>query len=699
MTSFDHLRTTYFDECAELLESAYTHLAAIEDGCADDESIHAVFRAIHSIKGGGGIFGFDRLVAFAHVFETTLDLLREGRLAVAPPIAALLLRSTDAIADLVSAARTGEDKPPGFENDLLAALQTAVESCTAPPEQAPAAAVETRFGIWLQRYRIRFAPHASMCASANDPLLIIRELQRLGQVEVEADLSRLPPLATLEPSEVYLAWTMLVQTTAPAASLAEAFEYVAAECDLLIEPLADDLPAGAPVAVPIAPAAEPLAEEAAAQPLADRARSAATHDTAPAGSASIRIDVDKVDRLVNLVGELVINQAMLAQLGSNLPPELCGGLLDGLDTMAQHLRELQEGVMAIRAQPVRSVFARMPRLVREVSAQLGKDVRLVVSGEGTEIDKTVIEQLADPLTHLLRNALDHGIEAPDEREELGKPRQGTIHLGAAHRSGRIVIEVADDGQGIPRAKVLARARERGLVAADANLTDEEIDALIFLPGFSTVEVVSDISGRGVGMDVVKRNIQALGGRIAVESRAGAGARFLLSLPLTLAILDGMAIAVGRESYIIPLANIVESSAPEAGQHPSHRRSRRRARHSRRIRAAGLPAPAPARAGRRHRSLRGHRRHRRERRRGQGRSGRRRAARPAAGGGEKPRGELRPGGWCRWCNHSRRRARRSDPRRQPLAGCARLGRILRTARGGGTAHVAPAAMNRTRQQPQ
>ena len=274
------------------------------------------------------------------------------------------------------------------------------------------------------------------------------------------------------------------------------------------------------------------------------------------------MDVDKVDRLVNLVGELVINQAMLAQLGLRLPPEMCGGLLNGLDTMSQHLRELQEGVMAIRAQPVKSVFSRMPRLVREVSAHLGKDVHLVISGEGTEIDKTVIEQLADPLTHLLRNSLDHGLELPEERLARGKPRQGTILLSAEHRGGRIVIEVADDGQGIPRAKVLAKAQERGLVARDVTLSEEEIDHLIFLPGFSTAAKVSDVSGRGVGLDVVKRNIQALGGRIAVDSRDGVGSRFQLSLPLTLAILDGMAVAVGAESYIVPLTNIMESLRPK-----------------------------------------------------------------------------------------------------------------------------------------
>ncbi len=448
------------------------------------------------------------------------------------------------------ATRDGTDKPSDFEGELIAALRAlasnrggaalAVQpqaSMLVPPAAEPA------------RYRVRFLPRSGLFRSANEPLLIIRQLMRVGRVQVEADLSRLPSLGDMDPEEAYLAWTLHVETAQPCAAIEEAFEFVEDDCDLMIEAL--DVGAGQGVTDTPAPV---IATNA--------------HTTAPPPSPSIRVDVDKVDRLVNLVGELVINQAMLAQLGSRLPPEMCAGLLNGLDTMSQHLRELQEGVMAIRAQPVKSVFSRMPRLVREVSAHLGKDVHLAISGEGTEIDKTVIEQLADPLTHLLRNALDHGIELPDVRMAQGKPRQGTIFLSAEHRGGRIVIEVADDGQGIPRAKVLAKAQERGLVAKDATLTDEEIDHLIFLPGFSTADKVSDVSGRGVGLDVVTRNIQTLAGRIGVDSREGKGSRFQLSLPLTLAILDGMAVAVGAECYIVPLTNIMESLRPKpASIHP------------------------------------------------------------------------------------------------------------------------------------
>jgi two-component system chemotaxis sensor kinase CheA len=563
--SFDHLKATYFQECAELLDSVYVHLGDMAEGREDGDTVHAVFRAVHSIKGGGGAFGFDRLVAFAHVQETLLDLLRDGRIAFSPGLAALLLRATDALSDLVGAERTGEPAAAGHEAGLLAELARAAEVTAAPGSASPGQARPDRAepppGI-PTLLRIRFRPRASLFHTGNEPLLLIRELKRLGEATVTAELDRLPELERMDPDGAYLAWTVDLVTTAAPATVAEVFEFVTDHCDLAIEtaapaPAADHAAAASAAPPPSAPPPSPRSG-------ATVATSVAPASARPAAGQSVRVDVEKVDRLVNLVGELVINQAMLVQLGAGLPPELCPGLITGLETLSQHLREMQEGVMAIRTQPVKSVFSRMPRLVRELSAQLGKDVRLVVTGEATEIDKTVIEQLADPLTHLLRNALDHGIERPDQRVAIGKPPQGTIHLAAEHRSGKIVIEVCDDGKGIDRDRVLARARERGLVTPDARPSEEEIDNLIFLPGFSTADTVSSISGRGVGMDVVRRNIQALGGRITLQSRAGAGSRFLLSLPLTLAILDGMIVAVGGESYIVPLTNIIESLRPKAG---------------------------------------------------------------------------------------------------------------------------------------
>jgi two-component system chemotaxis sensor kinase CheA len=575
---FDHLKSTYFQECAELLDNVYGHLAALEDGGGDDETVHAIFRAVHSIKGGGGAFGFERMVAFAHVLETLLDLLRDGKIAATPQLLALLVRATDVLSDLIAAERTGLPVAAGFETALLAALDVVATSALSAVAGAPAsrklaaaspqAAAATPAGASVA-YRIHLQPHAGLFRNASEPLLLIRALQRLGSLEVVADIARLPALEMLDPETAYIGWNMVLRTPQPVAKIAETFEFVNDQCDLLIE-AADGMVALEEVIAAAEAASAPTANARALPELAalPAAGAAARPDAAegrrgelPAVVQSVRVDVEKIDRLVNLVGELVINQAMLIQLGGSLPSDMCPGLISGLGTLSQHLRELQEGVMAIRTQPVKSVFSRMPRLVRELSVQLGKDARLFITGEGTEIDKTVVEQLADPLTHLLRNAIDHGIEPPEERVAQGKPPQGSIHLAAEHRSGRIVIEVSDDGRGINRERVLARGRERGLVGPEAQPSEEEIDALIFLPGFSTAETVSSVSGRGVGMDVVRRNIQALGGRITVQSRQGAGSRFLLSLPLTLAILDGMIVAVGHESYIVPLTNIVESLRP------------------------------------------------------------------------------------------------------------------------------------------
>ena len=544
----DQLRATYFEECAELLDSAYAQLNALHEGAGDGETIHALFRAIHSIKGGGGVFGFARIVALAHSMETLLDLMRDGAVPSDPARVMLVLRGADILADLLGAERSNGTVPAGIEDGLVADLAEALDGHGGPQAEAAQEAGPRTAAGW----RIRFAPQPALYRNANDPLLLVRDLRRLGPVEVVADLSRLPALDTMDPEGAYCAWTFELTAAATLAQVEEVFEFVVDDCDMSIEPLG-----GA---------------EAAAFVEADVPAETTVQAQAPAraemAAQSVRVDVVKVDKLVNLVGELVINQSMLVQMGSTLPPEVCPGLIAGLETLSQHLRELQEGVMAIRTQPVKSVFGRMPRLVRELSAQLGKDIRLIVTGEGTEIDKTVVEQLADPLTHLLRNALDHGIETPEQRVAAGKPPQGTVLLSAEQRSGRIVIVLADDGRGIDRARVLARAKERGLVAADTSMTDSEIDELIFLPGFSTAAAVSSVSGRGVGMDVVRRNIQGLGGRIAIESVTGQGSRFILSLPLTLAVMDGLVVSVGEETYVVPITSIVESLRPRrADIHP------------------------------------------------------------------------------------------------------------------------------------
>ncbi|MGJ4995351.1 chemotaxis protein CheA [Bradyrhizobium sp. HKCCYLS3077] len=542
-------RKTYFEECAELLDALQSNLELLSSGQEDDETLHAIFRSVHSIKGGAGAFGCTDLVAFSHTFESLLDALRDHKIAASQEIRQLLLRASDALADIVTAARLEQQLPPNFASDISVAMQDALQGAGQASGAAPAhVAVETK-SLGEQKYRIKFRPHTEMLKKANEPLLLIRQLRKLGTLTTVVDSSSLPALGQLDPEAAYFNWTFTLETAVPRGAIQDVFEFVEDDCDLEIEQLES-----------AASAVETVAGEPGGAP-------------APAVSAvsvaqSIRVDVDKVDRLVNLVGELVISQAMLTEQGLSLPADKYPQLIQGIEALAQSARELQESVMAIRAQPVKSVFARMPRIVRELAATLGKEVRIITSGEMTEIDKTVIEQLNDPLTHMIRNALDHGIEPPAERLAAGKSRQGTIHLSAAQRSGRIVIEVSDDGRGINREKILAKARARDLVPAGANLSDDEIDNLIFLPAFSTADVISNISGRGVGMDVVKRNVQALGGRISVRSRFGQGSSFILSLPLTLAVVDGMVVSVGRETFIIPLVAIVENLRPLAADiHP------------------------------------------------------------------------------------------------------------------------------------
>ena len=548
-------RRTFFEECADLLAQAEQQLASLGEAPTDAEAMAAIFRAVHSIKGGAGAFGFDRLVAFAHVFESVLDQLRAN-----PELAAarldraghgLLMRSFDMLADLVTEARGEQPLPPGHEATILRALAAWQAPGGAAPGHAsaeaapPAAAPSGR-----QRFRLHFAPSAEMMRQGNEPLLLLRELHSLGTMDVAADLGRLPDFELLEPDIAYLAWNAEIETEVDAARLAEVFEFVADDSTLRIE------------AIETPDAVAAIAHDLPEAPQTGAAD--ATPSTPAALTSSIRVNLEKVDRLVDMVGEIVITHAMITQQISG--PHLIRHpeLVRELDQMAHHVRELQENVMSIRAQPVRSVFARLPRLVRELALELGRDVRVVTSGESTEVDKTVIEQLSDPLTHLVRNAVDHGIEPPDQRVAAGKSREGTITLSASHRSGRVVLEIADDGRGIDRARVRARCVERGLVAADAVLSDEEIDNFIFLPGFSTAEKISNISGRGVGMDVVKRNIQGLGGRIHLSSTPGRGSRITLSLPLTLAVLDGMIVTAGGERYIVPLTNILESVRPRPG---------------------------------------------------------------------------------------------------------------------------------------
>ena len=603
------IRDTFFQECEEQLAALEGGLLMMEGGDCDSETVNAVFRAVHSVKGGAGAFGLDDLVRFAHAFETALDDVRAGHLAPDPRVLGVMLRAADALADLVRVARDG-GAADAERNRLLVGELKALSG--NPQPQAPklddaggSAADDGMDGFAFQPLRfdfdappapaeqawtVRFRPGAELYAKANEAAALLRELGRLGSATVTLDASALPSLPDLDPEGAYLSWTINLATAQPESAIREMFEFVEGDCELDIAPAVAQPPGQAggigdidlaaltqqsQVAVVAALAASGAETPGAAEPVpAAQAPDAGTPDpgrasrpadaAAPASKATIRVDLDRVDRLIDLVGELVINQAMLAQRVSEAGLSRSSNVALGLGDLEQLTREIQDSVMAIRAQPVKSVFQRMPRLVREVSALTGKPVRLVTEGEGTEVDKTVIEHLADPLTHMIRHAIDHGLERPEDRAAAGKPADGTVRLAARHRSGRIVIEVSDDGGGINRSRVRASAAAKGLIAPDAVLSDEETDNLIFLPGFSTAEAVSDISGRGVGMDVVKRAIQALGGRIAIASRPGQGSTFTMSLPLTLAVLDGMAVSVGGQTLVVPLAAIVETLQPRTG---------------------------------------------------------------------------------------------------------------------------------------
>ena len=603
------IRASFFVECEELLESLQDALSDMDEGNHDNETINIVFRAVHSIKGGAGAFGLDALVGFAHRYETVLDELRSGRMTITPEAMKLFFQAADFLQDHVRAARDAAPPPDGSE-DCLVALEALIGGGAGPAVEEDVSdfqpmglafdfgPVETATAtpVWT----VRFRPAAALYSSGNEPLHLLRALGKLGAGITRCDLTRLPTLEALDPESSWLEWTVEITGDVTDFDIREVFDFVEDVCEIEIingaadtalpdpggfplpevdapglpdlPPLAQDpqdpvplAPAPAPQAeiVPL-PKSEPRAEVApppfvAVDQTAAPAGGAAPREAASEPSATVRVDLDRIDRLVNLVGELVINQAMLAQsvAEAGLPPN--SAVMTGLEAFMMLTRDIQDSVMMIRAQPVKPLFQRMARIVREASGAVGKEVRLRTEGEATEVDKTVIERLADPLTHMIRNAVDHGLERPDKRRAAGKTAEGVITLSAQHRSGRVVIEVADDGAGINRPKVREIAISKGLIPPDAQLSDSEIDNLLFLPGFSTADQVSALSGRGVGMDVVRQAIQSLGGRITIHSEPGKGTRFSISLPLTLAVLDGMVVNVAGETLVVPLSAILETA--------------------------------------------------------------------------------------------------------------------------------------------
>ncbi len=575
MDTMAAIKQTFFQECEEQLVELETGLLAIEAGDHDSETVNAVFRAVHSIKGGAGAFNLDDLVHFAHLFESAMELVRTGKLAPIVPVVKTMLRAADVLADLVREARDDEHHDPSRSAAITAELSALARPLAADAEPfadfdfTPVMVDLSDFAdlgghAAPSGFRIGFTPRPDLYAKGNETAILLREVERLGTARITCDTSAVPLLDALDPEGAYLSWTVELDTDRDEAAVREIFDFVEWDSTLAIEPL------GSSAALSSTPSdAEDSDPPVAAVPSSSERgvgtspNVVSSQERATAAQPTIRVDLERVDRLIDLVGELVINQAMLAERVMEAGLARVSAVATGLDELEQLTREIQDSVMAIRAQPVKSVFQRMPRLVREVAAQVGKSVRLVTEGEATEVDKTVIERLSDPLTHMIRNAIDHGLENPEARRASGKAEEGLVRLSALHRSGRIVIEVADDGAGIDRSRVRQIAVERGLLAADAKLSDEEVDNLIFLPGFSTANTVSDISGRGVGMDVVKRSIHSLGGRISIASRPGQGSTFTMSLPLTLAVLDGMVVTVAGQTLVIPLTAIVETLLPRA----------------------------------------------------------------------------------------------------------------------------------------
>ncbi|WP_304616665.1 chemotaxis protein CheA [Paracoccus sp. (in: a-proteobacteria)] len=565
MADIDTLRPAFFEECEDLLARMAEGLARIPEaaGRQDLDPVHDVFRAVHSIKGGAGAFGLASLVNFAHAFETVLDLMRAGSLPADGAAMHTLLRASDVLSDMVAAARDGQDDPAQMaalllELDLLA-------------DGGPGDTVEPDFGFQPVKldllafdlpepdaqpdgagFAVTLIPTAGLYATGHEPLSLLRALADLGAAEVTADLSGVAPLAALDLARPGLCWRTRITTPEAEDQIAAIFDFVGDLADVTITRLAhaDEAPESTPPVPQLTLVPAPKPEPRTARPSAE----AAPH----AAPATIRVNLDRVDRLINQIGELVIMEAMLSQAISSAGLRDDSDITGSLEGIKQLAANIQESVMSIRAQPLKSVFQRMERITREAADATGKQVRLVTAGEMTEVDKTVIERLVDPLTHMIRNSVDHGIEATGNRLAAGKPAEGVITLSAAHRSGRVIIEVVDDGAGINRSRVREIAEERGLIAPGAQLSPAEIDNLLFMPGFSSKEEVSALSGRGVGLDVVRREIQSLGGRVSIQSSPGLGTSFTIALPLTLAVLEGMLIGVGRETMVLPISSIIET---------------------------------------------------------------------------------------------------------------------------------------------
>ncbi|EOW6741223.1 chemotaxis protein CheA [Cronobacter dublinensis] len=552
---------TFFDEADELLADMEQHLLDLVPEAPDAEQLNAIFRAAHSIKGGAGTFGFTILQETTHLMENLLDEARRGEMQLNTDIINLFLETKDIMQEQLDAYKSSQEPDAAsFEYICQALRQLALEA----KGEAPAAAAK------LSVVETDSATPALAAATDGGKLRI--KLGKLKGTETELlqeELSNLGTLSQIEKADDHLIATLETSASADDITAVLCFVIEIDQIEFLPLPAAEPAPAAPaePVAqaapAPVAPVAAPVAKApAASAPRAEQNKPAREKE-----NTSIRVAVEKVDQLINLVGELVITQSMLQQRSNELDPVTHGDLITSMGQLQRNARDLQESVMSIRMMPMEYVFSRFPRLVRDLASKLGKQVELTLQGSSTELDKSLIERIIDPLTHLVRNSLDHGIEAPEKRADAGKSPVGNLILSAEHQGGNICIEVTDDGAGLNRERILAKAMSQGMAVSES-MTDDEVGMLIFAPGFSTAEQVTDVSGRGVGMDVVKRNIQEMGGHVEIASRQGQGTTIRILLPLTLAILDGMSVKVNEEVFILPLNAVMESLQPrEEDLHP------------------------------------------------------------------------------------------------------------------------------------
>jgi len=548
--SAELFKRSFREEAREILTELEAALLELNERPDNAEIVGRIFRGLHTIKGSGAMFGFERLAAFAHDLETAFDRVRNGQLEVSPELIDLTLSALDQIGAMLEEETGGKPADRGIcENILERARRLAGIASSSPP----AAKREAAEGApdpegQVRNWRIRFAPGPDLMRSGANPILLLRELNSLGEFTASASMDAVPALAELDPERCYVAWEMTLATAAGLDAIRDVFIFVEDTCELSIEPEGDA--EGAPAGPP-----ETSDAERTARALMDKRVSPGRRDyDKPDVASSLRVPAAKLDQLVNLVGELVTVQARLSEMAQRRENAEVTTIAGEIERLTSSLRE---NSMNIRMMPVRGTFEKFRRLVHDLARNLEKDVELTIEGAETELDKSVIEQLGDPLMHLIRNSMDHGVEPAADRVAQGKPATARIELSARYSGASVLVSVSDDGRGIDSAAVRARAIERGLVAPDTSLSESEIFALIFQPGFSTARKVTDVSGRGVGMDVVRQRVECLRGTIDVASKAGRGTKVTMRLPLTMAIIDGLLVTVGEGSFVLPMASTFE----------------------------------------------------------------------------------------------------------------------------------------------